>query len=225
MNKRQDLVGGTMVVIEGIDGSGKSTQLALLKERLTTDGIKYHALDFPRYDRPGGQLAKLYLQGAFGKNPNDVNPYAASSFFSADRISSYLEDWRGIYEQGTLIVSDRYTTSNATHQGSKFPPEERKDFFDWLFNFEYNYLGLPKPDLTILLDIPAETVSSLLSKRGNKDIHERDNKYLSLCRESALQAAKLYGWRRVDCIGADRQLRTREEIHTEIISYVREILC
>jgi dTMP kinase len=215
-----------LVVIEGIDGSGKSTQLALLKERLESDDISYHALDFPRYNKPGGQLAKLYLQGAFGKNPNDVNPYAASSFFSTDRISSYLEDWRDKYESGTLIISDRYTTSNATHQGSKFPSEKREEFFDWLFTFEYKYLGLPKPDLIILLDIPAETVSSLISSRNTgKDIHERDTSYLNLCRKSALQAAKLYGWRCIDCIGADGRLRTKEDIHTEIIGYVREILC
>ncbi|MCL2081203.1 MAG: thymidylate kinase [Oscillospiraceae bacterium] len=215
-----------LIVIEGIDGSGKSTQLALLKSRLTADGFVYHALDFPRYGRPGGQLAKLYLQGAFGKKPGDVNPYAASSFFSVDRISSYLEDWRGIYEQGTLIVSDRYTTSNATHHGSKFPPERREAFFSWLFTFEYELLGLPKPDLTILLDIPSDAVQELLSGRGEgKDIHERDTDYLRLCRESALQAAALYGWRRVGCIGGDGRLRSENDIHEEIYRYIREIIC
>lgn len=215
-----------LIVIEGIDGSGKSTQLSLLKERLKDDGIEYHALDFPRYDKPGGQLAKLYLQGVFGSNPNDVNPYAASSFYAVDRISSYLEDWHAIYKQGKLIISDRYTTSNAIHQGSKFPSEKRAEFFEWLFTFEYNYLGLPEPDLTIFLDIPVESVMSLLDERNTaRDIHERDSSYLNLCRKSALQAASIYNWRRVDCIGDDGRLRSMEDISEEIYTLVREILC
>lgn len=213
-----------IIVIEGIDGSGKSTQLSLIKKRLDGEGVKYHALDFPRYDRPGGQLAKLYLQGTFGKNPNDVNPYAASSFYAVDRISSYLEDWKGIHKQGTLIISDRYTTSNATHHGSKFPPEERAGFFDWLFTFEYDYLGLPRPDLTILLDMPVENVVSLLGKRSaDGDIHEKDTAYLRLCRESALQAAELYNWRRVDCLGNDGEPRSQQDINDEIYAHIKEL--
>ena len=215
-----------IIVIEGIDGSGKSTQLSLLKQRLSADGIEFHALDFPRYDRPGGQLAKMYLQGVFGKKPNDVNPYAASSFYAVDRISSFLEDWRDIYRQGKLIISDRYTTSNATHNGSKFPPEERAAFFDWLFTFEYGYLGLPKPDMTILLDMPVDSVQELLSGRtGGKDIHERDTAYLRLCRESALQAAELYDWRVVKCAGNDGQPRAMTDIGDEIYNIISEVIC
>lgn len=215
-----------IIVIEGIDGSGKSTQMSMLKKRLDVLGVKHHALDFPRYDRPGGQLAKLYLQGAFGKNPKDVNPYAASSFYAVDRISSYLEDWRDIYEQGTLIISDRYTTSNATHHGSKFPPEERAGFFDWLFTFEYDYLGLPHPDIVIFMDMPVDNVVSLLNKRSaDGDIHEKDTAYLQLCRESALQAAKLYNWKRVDCVGTNGEPRPQQDINDDIFTLIKEILC
>lgn len=214
-----------LVVIEGTDGSGKSTQMSLLCSRLDSGGVDYHVLDFPRYDKPSGVLAKMYLNGEFGSDPRSVNPYVASSFYAVDRIVSYLQDWRGIYESGKLIISDRYTTSNATHNGSKFPPEERASFFKWLFEYEYGYLGLPCPDLTLLLDMPVDCAMSLMSGREReRDIHETDSAYLELCRESALQAAELYGWKVVSCAENGR-VRTKEDINEEIYKIIREIIC
>ena len=137
---------GTLIVIEGTDGSGKSTQFQQLRQRLEREGISFRNVVFPRYQEESSALIRLYLSGAFGTKPGDVNPYAASSFFAVDRYASYRQDWGDWYEQGGLVLCDRYTTSNAVHQASKLSAEERDTFFRWLYEFEFGKLGLPKPD-------------------------------------------------------------------------------
>lgn len=216
---------GKLIVFEGTDGSGKSTQFKLLCDRLQETGTSFHRLVFPQYQEPSSALLKMYLNGEFGSHPSDVNPYAASSFYAVDRYASWKKVWQPIYEAGTLILSDRYTTSNAVHQGGKLPPADQPAFFDWLFDFEYRKLGLPEPNLVVYLDMPTGEATRLLRAREaathtKGDIHEVDGEYLSLCRQTALKAANHYGWHKVSCMDSAGTVRSIQEIHREILDTV-----
>ena len=219
---------GKLIVFEGTDGSGKSTQFGLLTQRLEQEGQAFRRLRFPRYDQESSALIRMYLGGQFGSDPNAVNAYAASTFYAVDRYASYLQDWKQDYEAGALFLADRYTTSNAVHQGGKMAPEDRAAYYDWLYELEYGKMGLPKPDLVILLDMPIELTRQLMRKRESDtntqaDIHEQDLDYLAHCRESALEAAKHYGWTVVS--GAKNgQLRTIEDIHEEVYGIVEKLI-
>ena len=211
---------GRLIVFEGIDGSGKSTQSELLRERLRREGIAFQSVTFPRYDKPSAALIRMYLGGEFGTDPADVNAYAASCFYAVDRYASWQQDWRETYENGGLIVMDRYTTSNAIHQGAKLSPEQREEFFRWLAHFEYDLIGIPAPDLVLYMDIPLDTALARIAARSaaagtGTDIHETSGSYLSLCHACGSQAADLYGWRRIP-VTEDGRERTVEEIHEEI---------
>lgn len=219
---------GKLIVLEGTDGSGKSTQFALLKKRLEEEGTAFHTLVFPRYSEPSSSLIRMYLNGEFGTEPGDVNAYAASIFFAVDRYASYRMDWKNWYEQGGLILSDRYTTSNAVHQGAKLSDGERPAFFRWLCELEYEKMGLPKPDLVLYLDMPTELTDTLMRKRENDthtraDIHEKDLDYLKHCRRTGLEAAQALGWRIVSC-GKDGKVRSIEEIHEELYRIVKRCM-
>ena len=220
---------GKMIVFEGTDGSGKSTQFKLLCDRVNREGKSFRQLVFPRYDQPSSALIRMYLRGEFGKNPGDVNPYAASAFYAVDRYASLKQDWGDYYQEGGLILTDRYTTSNAVHQGAKCSPEERPDFLRWLDDFEHNKLGLPRADLVLYLDMPTEKSIELLRSREasthtKADIHELDTGYLALCRKSALQAAEILGWTVIPCVNERRELRTIEEIHQQLWALVQPML-
>ncbi len=218
---------GKLVVFEGVDGSGKSTQYRRLCLRLQGEGREFRSLVFPQYEEPSSALIRMYLAGEFGDKPSDVNAYAASAFFAVDRYASYKKSWGAFYEAGGLIVTDRYTTSNAVHQASKLPAEEREDYLRWLFDFEYEKLGLPKPDLVLFCDVDLSVSLQHLRSREalthtRADIHERDDEYLAASIEAARQAAGLCGWRRLNC-GAGGQLRSVEEIGAEIERAVEEL--
>ena len=215
---------GKLIVIEGTDGSGKSTQFRLLTERLEQEGRAFQQLEFPQYNEPSSALIKMYLGGEFGSSPADVNAYAASAFYAVDRYASYKKVWGAWYEQGGLVLSDRYTTSNAVHQASKEPEEGRAEFLRWLYEFEYDKLGLPKPDLTIYLDVPTEYTEQLMRSREaatgtHADIHEQDLGYLATCRRMGRSAAAYYGWTVIDCV-RDGKMRTIEDIHQQILGHV-----
>ncbi len=170
----------------------------------------------------------MYLNGEFGDDPNSVNAYAASTFYAVDRYASYQRVWKDDYAAGGLILSDRYTTSNAVHQGGKLEGAAREEFFSWLYDLEFCRMGLPKPDLVLCLDMPVEIAETLMRKResdtGTKaDIHERNDKYLHQCREVARQAAAYFGWTVVSCV-KDGKLRSIEDIHEELYSYVKKCL-
>lgn len=216
---------GKLIVIEGTDGSGKSTQLRLLTEHLQLDQVEFKKIVFPRYSEESSALIRMYLGGQFGGNPSDVSAYAASTFYGVDRYASYKMDWGSYYEAGGLVVSDRYTTSNAVHQTSKEPEEKQADFLNWLYDFEYNKLSLPKPDLVIYLDMPTDFSEKLLRSREQStntkaDIHEQDTAYLATCRQIGRMAAKHYGWQIIDCV-RDGAMRTIEDIHSEIYKLVQ----
>ena len=219
---------GKLIVIEGTDGSGKSTQFKALTERLRNEGTNFKTLVFPQYSEPSSALIRMYLGGEFGTNPSDVNAYAASAFYAVDRYASYKKDWGEWFEQGGIIVSDRYTTSNAVHQTSKEPKEKQGEFLRWLYEFEYDKLGLPRPDLTIYLDVPTAFTEKLMRHREastntKADIHEQDMDYLATCRETGRAAAKFYNWTIIDCV-KDGQMRSIEDIHQEIYEKVRRCL-
>ena len=219
---------GKLIVLEGTDGSGKSTQFRLLTQRLTQDNHTFEKLVFPQYSEPSSALIRMYLGGEFGANPSDVNAYAASAFYAVDRFASYKKVWGSCYENGGLIVSDRYTTSNAVHQASKEPEENREAFLKWLYEFEYDKLGLPQPDLVIYLDVPTAFTEAMMRRREQDtntkaDIHEQDMSYLATCRETGRAAARYYGWRVIDCV-RDGAMRSIEDIHEEIYRCVQKIL-
>lgn len=214
---------GKLIVIEGLDGSGKSTQLELLPERLTERGIDCKTVSFPQYESDSSALVKMYLRGDFGTNPGDVNPYAASAFYTVDRYASYKSVWGDYYNAGGTVIAGRYTTSNAIHQASKLAEKDWAPFLDWLYDFEYNKIGIPKPDKVIFLDMPIEASQALLDKRytesGQKDIHESNLEYLAACRRAALFTADYSGWLTVRCAENGR-VRTVAEISDEILERV-----
>ena len=219
---------GKLIVIEGTDGSGKSTQFRLMSEHLQKEGIAFKHLVFPRYSEESSALIRMYLGGQFGTKPTDVNAYAASAFYAVDRYASYKIDWGKWYEDGGLILSDRYTTSNAVHQASKETGPDRDKFLDWLYDFEYNKMGLPRPDLVIYLDVPTDYTEKLLRHREQDtnttaDIHEKDMQYLATCRECGREAAAFYGWKVIRCV-QNGTMRTMEDIHQEIYAAVKQCL-
>ncbi len=219
---------GKLIVIEGTDGSGKSTQFKQMVQRLEQENIPFRRLVFPRYSEESSALIRMYLGGAFGTKPSDVNAYAASAFYAVDRYASYKQDWGQWYEDGGLIFSDRYTTSNAVHQACKEPEEKRGDFLKWLYEFEYEKLGLPCPDLVIYLDVPTDFTEKMMRSREaatntSADIHEQDLAYLATCRQGGRYAAQYYGWKIVNC-ARDGQMRSIEDIHEEIYSLIKGCL-
>lgn len=219
---------GKLIVIEGTDGSGKSTQFRLLTQQLEEEGTPFQKLVFPQYQEESSALIRMYLGGEFGSNPGDVNAYAASTFYAVDRFASYKKVWGKWYENGGLVISDRYTTSNAVHQASKEPDGKKEAFLKWLYELEYDHMGLPRPDLTIYLDVPTDYTQRLLRSREaatntSADIHEKDREYLATCRRMGKLAANYYGWTVIECV-KDGQMRSIEDIHDEIIAHVRACL-
>ena len=219
---------GKLIVLEGTDGSGKSTQFRLLSQWLQDQGTPFKHIVFPRYDQESSALIRMYLGGQFGSNPADVSSYAASAFYAVDRYASYRQDWGNWYESGGLILSDRYTTSNAVHQTSKEPADKQPEFLRWLYEFEYDKLGLPRPDLVIYLDVPTAYSEKMMRSREastgtSADIHEKDTAYLATCRQTGRAAAKFYGWTVIDCV-RDGAMRSIEDIHEEIRRHVAACL-
>lgn len=212
---------GKLIVLEGTDASGKSTQFALLCEHLTAKKIPFKRLVFPQYDKESSALIRMYLNGEFGDKPDAVNPYAASTFFTVDRYASFKQDWQTYYEQGGLVLADRYATSNAVHQAAKLTGEARDTYLNWLFDFEYRIMELPAPDAVLFLDMPIEQVHILLQNRQGKteDIHERDMEYLQHCYSTASFLADKLGWKRIECV-KNGKIRTIEDISEDIINFV-----
>lgn len=216
-----------LIVIDGLDGSGKTTQFEIIKEEL----MKSHdvkAISFPDYNNPSSALVKMYLNGELSKDAGGVNAYAASSFYAVDRYASYKMFWEENYQRGDLIFASRYVSSNAIHQMSKLTQSEWDGYLDWLEDYEFVKLGLPRPDLVIFLDMPVEISQRLMTERYNgdetrKDIHETDFEYLKVCRKSALYAAEKLGWKVVQC-SSDGEPLSVEEISTKLLQYINEVI-
>ncbi len=216
-----------LVVIEGLDGSGKSTQFEIIDSILEQNNIPHKSISFPDYDKPSSALVKMYLNGDFSKNAKDVNAYAASSFYAVDRYASFKLYWEDAYNSGKLILASRYVTSNAIYQMVKCDKSEWDEYLKWLSDYEYKKLGLPKPDLVIFLDMPIEISQKLLSKRYNgdenkKDIHEIDVEYLKNCRETALYTAKHQNWKIIKCAEGNNPISI-DNITNKIINEIQKL--
>lgn len=217
-----------LIIMEGLDGSGKSTQTALLEEYFKNNKIKYRKIKLPDYESPSSTLVNMYLGGEFGSDASDVNPYAAGAFYAVDRFASFKLKWKEDYENGALILADRYATSNSIYQMEKLDESEWVDYLNWSADFEYNKIGIPKPDLVIFLDMPVEISQKLMTSRyngdeGKKDVHEKNVEFLKKCRKSALFAAKIQGWKVIECSDGVNPLPV-EVIHKRIISAVENEL-
>ena len=216
---------GKLIVIEGTDGSGKETQSTKLYEKLLNRNMNVKLIKFPNYDSPSSGLVKMYLNGDFGSNPSDVNAYVASTFYAVDRFASYKIEWKSFYENGGIVIADRYTTSNMIHQASKIADEEERErFLKWLWNFEFTMFELPKPDTVFFLDMPIEYSKKLIEYRDNKitgneekDIHEKNIQYLKDSYNISKELANKYGWKNINCIN-NGKIKTVDEIHNEIYS-------
>ena len=194
----------SLIVIEGLDGSGKGTQTALLRDRILLSGHAVRHISFPNYAESSAALVKSYLAGEFGSSPDSVNAYAASSFYAVDRYAAYKKHWQGDYLSGVNILADRHSTSNAVYQMTKLPREQWDCFLKWLEDYEYRLLELPSPDKVIYLDMPPQVSQLLMSGRysgdeSRKDIHEADLSFQEQCRQSALYAAQKLGWQVIAC--------------------------
>lgn len=216
---------GKLIVIEGLDGSGKATQAKLLHDALLEAGVRVRKVSFPNYESDSSALVKMYLNGDFGKNPGDVNAYAASSFYAVDRFASYKQDWGKFYHEGGVIVADRYTTSNAIHQCSKLPEAEWDGFLNWLFDFEYKLMDIPAPDAVVYLQVDPVVSQKLMTGRyhgdeAKKDIHESNLDYLNRSRLAAEYCAEKLQWKVVSC-DEDGEMRTIEEIHRDVMAAIR----
>lgn len=217
---------GKLIVLEGADGSGKSTQFRLLAKRLRRERISFATLKFPQYGKKSAGLVEEYLAGKYGKKPDDVNPYAASLFYALDRFDS-AQKIRAWLAAGKIVLLDRYTDSNAGHQGAKIQnPTARKKFVDWLYDIEHRLLEIPKPNLVIILS----TVNSLKKtpERGgkkNRDIHEQDTRYLAAVRRTYRWLARTYPKRyRLIQVSTLTRVRTTEDVHQEIWHYIWKML-
>ncbi len=221
---------GFLIAVEGVDASGKQTQTELLYKRLTDRGIKVRRLSFPVYDSDSSAGVRMYLNGELSESADGISAYAASSLFASDRFLSFKSDWAKDYESGTLILCDRYVGSNMIHQACKLEESEQDAFLDWLDGFEYGIYALPKPNVTIFLDMPPEKGRELMASRKNKidnsethDIHERDKAFLEKSYNSACAVCEKFGWTRISCVSGDK-IRSVEDIAQEVAGKVDCIL-
>jgi dTMP kinase len=219
---------GKLIVIEGTDSSGKETQTKKLYERLLSEGKNVRKISFPNYDSPACEPVKMYLAGKFGDNASKVNPYPISTMYAIDRYASYKMDWGNFLQNGGIIITDRYTTSNMVHQASKIEDKEEKEkYLQWLEDLEY--MELPKPDMVIFLNMPTDMAAKLMAERKNKitgesqkDIHEKNKEYLKKSYDNACEIAKKYNWQEIKCV--NKELKSIEDIGEEIYNLVSSLL-
>lgn len=221
---------GKLIIIEsGTDGSGKATQTQRLYDKLIVQGKKVRKITFPNYDSPACMPVKMYLNGEFGSNPGDVNAYVASTFYAIDRFASFKSDWGEFYNNGGIILSDRYTTSNMVHQAVKMDNRfERDRYLNWLYELEFELYGLPKPDCVVFLNLSPIISQKLMADRANKftgdkqkDIHECNHEYLKKCYDNSLEIANKYSWKMVKC-NEGEELKSIEDISDEVYEIVKE---
>ncbi len=210
---------GRIIVIEGVDASGKHTQSNLLAERLEKEGKQVSLFSFPRYDTFFGKLVTKYLQGEFG-SLKKVKPELASLLYSLDRFDA-MPEIEKLLRQGRVVVCDRYIASNIAHQAAKFQDSEQKKFIEWIESVESR---LPKSDLTIFLDLPVEVSAKLMhSRKREKDIHELDLDYLKATRQVFVKLCEKGNWSRIEC-ASDSGIKSRAEIHKLVWEKVEEFL-
>lgn len=217
-----------IVVIDGLDGSGKATQTKIIADKLKSRGLNVKHLDFPNYDSSSSSLVKMYLNGDFGSKPDDVNAYAASAFYAVDRVASYLQYWKKDYEAGTIFLCDRYATSNVIYQLTKVDKNDWDSFIEWHSDFEYSKLGIPEPDVVIYLDVEPEVSQRLMRKRyagdaSKMDLHEKNVQFLLDCRKSALYVSEKCNWNVINCC-KNNNIRSIDSIADDIEKTVLKYL-
>lgn len=195
---------GKLIVIDGLDGSGKTTQVPLVAQLLREQGEKVLEISYPDYGSDSSALVKMYLNGELCDSVDGVNAYAASSFYAVDRYASFKKEWENYYNGGYTVIAARYTTSNAIHQMTKLDKSEWDGFLSWLDDYEYEKLAIPRPDKVVFLDMSRSVADRLISLRycgdeQKKDLHEKNMEYLSSCCETALYAAEKQGWSVIKC--------------------------
>lgn len=212
----------------GSDACGKATQSELLYKRLSDIEKKVLKVEFPNYNSDSSIFVKMYLNGEFGKRPQDINPYITSTFFAIDRYATFKKEIEPYYNDGYTIIADRYTTSSMVYQAGKYDDfDEKNKFLDWLYDFEFNIYALPKPDKVFFLDLPFEISYNLMKKRSmqnqkndlKKDIHEDDKAYLEKVYINAKFVAKKYNWINIDCL-QEKNMKSIQEIHKLIIKHI-----
>lgn len=224
---------GKLIVFEGMDGVGKSTQLYAVAQRLyDITGQPVRTRHFPTDYSPMGQIINTYLNGSFMCS---ANAYSVASLFALDRYFSYSDGWSRDYRAGDYILMDRYTTSNFVYQGTRVPQSERAGFIEWVKQYEYETLGLPKPDLVIYLDMPITEADRLLSHRHpkgiGKDKYESDPFYRLACFDNAQRIVESENWQVVQCayeedeeLGFDAGVRESKSITADIINLIVDSL-
>lgn len=218
---------GKLIVIDGTDGSGKTVQANRLIERLRSEGREAQLLDFPQYGKPSAFFVEKYLRGEYG-GVKEVGPRVASVFFALDRYDASSRISR-LLDEGVTLVSNRYVSANKGHQMGKIEGhEERMAFLEWLNSFEYGLLGVPLPDLTLLLHVRAEIGFELSRSRdGDKqDIHQKDLEHLKAAEQAYLRLPeidKIEKWKVVECVEGDK-LMTIDAIHEKVWQEVKALL-
>ena len=212
---------GKFIVIEGTDGVGKATQVALLKDKLEAFGIQHQIIDFPRYqDNLYGKLIKSYLQGEIQKY-GGINPYLLTLAYAGDRAlaKDLIKSW---LEKGNLVIANRYLHSNVAYSIAYLPGDIREEFMKWNYDLEYQTNGIPKEELVILLYADPEVAQKNIEKRGEKDINEKDLAYQKKVAEAYLYLSKSQShWVVIDCV-KDGQMKSKDEIHQNILEVLKQ---
>lgn len=222
---------GIIISIEGTDGAGKHTQQQLLSQKLKELGYNVFDQSFPNYESDSAAPVKMYLAGEFGDKANCLNAYEASSLYAVDRLCTYKKTIKPHYDNGEIILLDRYVQSNFIHQCSKITDEtEKNKFLDWVQNFEFDILNLPRPDLVFFIEMPVEKSIELAKARSeyktgeSKDIHEEDTSYMTKSYNNGLSLAKKFDWSLIHCVDGDGNIKTIDSIHNEIMEQVINFL-
>lgn len=238
MNKIVDLLSdskenkkGKLIIIEsGVDGSGKATQTKMLFDRLCQEGYNVIKVSYPNYESDSSLFVKMYLNGEFGSDAESVDPYVASTFYALDRYVSFKKEWEEFYNNGGIVLADRYTTSNMVHQAAKMDESERDKFLDWLFDLEFKMYKIPVPDEVIFLDVPYDISEKLIENRKNeitgsekKDIHENNKNYLIKSYDNSLHIVDKYNWKKINCI-ENEKMKSIENIHEDIYDKVASLI-
>ena len=218
---------GKLIVIDGVDGSGKGTQTQMLADTLKAEGYDFKITDFPQYGQKSAGLVEEYLAGKYGK----LDPYTASIFYACDRFDASFQ-MRKWLDEGKIIISNRYVTASAGHQGGKIADtSERIKYFKWLDNLEYGIFGIPKPDLNILLRVPAKVAQKLVDKKNadqrkyvggkKRDLHEADLKHLQNAEKVFIQISRIFpNTKLIECV-EDSKLLTPQQVHNKVWNLVR----
>ena len=219
---------GKLIVVEGAcDGIGKSTQYQLLKDHLQEDGYEVVSHHFPSYDTVQGRPVEKYLKGDFGK-PSELSPYFVNTLYAVDRAITWKESLEKEYNDGKIILLDRYTTSSIIYQSSVIEDiEERKKFIDYICDYEYSKLGIPEPDSVVFLHAPFDMVTKMRNARkANEglvnDIHERDIEFMKKVYKNAMFISEYLGWDKIDCVNGN-SMDSIENIHQKVYKKVKDI--